>query len=27
LLAALHDWDGAAIDFARATVAKAEGMK
>ena len=25
LLAALHDWEGAAIDFAKATVAKAEG--
>lgn len=27
LLAALHDWDGAAIDFAKVAVAKAEGMK
>ena len=27
LLAALHDWEGAAIDFAKATVAKAEGVK
>ena len=25
LLAALHDWEGAAIDFAKATVAKVEG--
>jgi hypothetical protein len=25
LLAALHDWQGAAIDFAKATVLKAEG--
>lgn len=25
LLAALHDWEGAAIDFAKATLAKAEG--
>jgi len=25
LLAALHDWEGAAIDFAKATVSKAEG--
>jgi hypothetical protein len=25
LLADLHDWEGAAIDFAKATVAKAEG--
>jgi hypothetical protein len=27
LLAALHDWEGAAIDFAKATLAKAEGVK
>jgi len=27
LLAALHDWEGAAIDFAKATLAKAEGGK
>jgi hypothetical protein len=27
LLAALHDWEGAAIDFAKATVAKAEGVQ
>jgi hypothetical protein len=26
-LAALHDWNGAAIDFARAAVAKAEGRR
>ena len=25
LLAQLHDWEGAAIDFAKATLAKAEG--
>lgn len=25
LLAAFHDWEGAAIDFAKATLAKAEG--
>ena len=25
LLAALHDWEGAAIDFAKAAVSKAEG--
>jgi len=27
LLAALHDWEGAAIDFAKATLSKAEGVK
>jgi hypothetical protein len=27
LLAALHDWEGAAIDFAKATLAKVEGIK
>jgi hypothetical protein len=27
LLAALHDWEGAAIDFAKATLSKAEGIK
>ena len=27
LLAALHDWEGAAIDFAKTTLAKAEGGK
>ena len=27
LLAALHDWEGAAIDFAKATLAKVEGVK
>ena len=27
LLAALHDWEGAAIDFAKTTLAKAEGVK
>jgi hypothetical protein len=27
LLADLHDWEGAAIDFAKATLAKAEGVK
>ena len=27
LLAALHDWEGATIDFAKATLAKAEGVK
>lgn len=27
LLAALHDWEGAAIDFAKATVSKAESNK
>jgi hypothetical protein len=27
LLAALHDWEGAAIDFAKATLAKAEGVQ
>ena len=27
LLAALHDWEGAAIDFAKTTLAKAEGIK
>ncbi len=27
LLAALHDWEGAAIDFAKATLAKAEGAQ
>ena len=25
LLSQLHDWEGAAIDFAKATLAKAEG--
>jgi hypothetical protein len=27
LLAALHDWEGAAIDFAKVTLSKAEGVK
>ena len=27
LLAQLHDWEGAAIDFAKTTLAKAEGIK